>query len=98
MSASRFHSTSVDRKVVEIHLFELIDRCGSTREAAKYASIGTSSIYRITHRVHNTVQRKTATKILKALVRKREEDRVNKKTHIKLKDKQDLFAKIERNL
>ena len=58
------------------YVMELVYRCGTRVEAAKYAGIGVSTIFKITNYGQCTVQVPTAQKLLLALDRRRREDRI----------------------
>ncbi len=74
-----YESTNVDCSEIKPYVTELILRCGSPEKASDYCGVGTSTLYRIRHSYHCTMQHKTAAMIFAALVRKRKEDRQNKK-------------------
>ena len=70
--------TRIDAKAILPHATELAQRCESCEKAAKYAGIGTGTMYRlVVYREYETVQMETARRILDALIRKRQEDRTN---------------------
>lgn len=91
----KYHNTTIDCKKIRPHLKELVDRCGSPAAAAKYALIGTNTVYRITHGINCTVQQETARKILFALEHKREEDKINKSVHERFLKARQAQARLE---
>jgi hypothetical protein len=87
---------NIDCKKIKPHMAELILRCGSPEIAADYAGIGTSTMYRIIHDHHCTVQMRTAQLILDGLQRKRVEDRRNGLVHPSMVKQAHLVARRER--
>jgi|SRR5215831_15308630 len=96
MTYEKYHRTTIDCTKIKPHVKELVDRCGSPVKAAEYALVGQGTIYRIMHSVNCTVQQATARKILIALEHRRQEDRVNKRTHERLLKARQAQARIER--
>jgi hypothetical protein len=78
-----YHRTLIDCSRIKPFLEELVERCDSADVAAEYAGISGSSIYRIRHDEHCTVQRRTAQLILAALENKRDEDLVTERNRRK---------------
>lgn len=91
----KYHATTVPCTNVRPHLNELINRCGSPTAAAKYALVGTNTVYRIMNGVNCNLQRDTAAKIMLALRHKREEDRVNGEVHERLLRARQEQARLE---
>lgn len=97
MTMNKYHVTTVPCDGIRPHLNELINRCGSPVEAAKYALIGTNTVYRIRYGVNCNLQKATAAKIILALKHKREEDRMNGEVHERLLKARKEQARIEDN-
>lgn len=72
-----YDSKMIDCKKILVFAKELILRCGSKEQAARYSEIAVSTFYRITSYEQCSLQVPTAKKLLLALDRKRREDRQN---------------------
>lgn len=72
-----YKPTNVELAKLRPVLKELIDRCGSPEAAGEYASISTSTMYRMIHGYHRTVTQHTARLVILALYQRRKEDRMN---------------------
>lgn len=70
----KYHRSLIDCSRIKPFLEELVVRCGSPEVAAEYIGIGSTSVYRIRHEEHCTMQRRTAQLILSSLEHKRDED------------------------
>jgi len=91
-----YHKTTIDCYKIRPHTAELVDRCGTAQAAGKYALVATSTIRRILHGTHCTVQQETARRILVALEHRRKEDRLNHKVHDRLLKARQRAAQVER--
>jgi len=96
-----YNSTCVPCSKIYEYVMELVYRCGTRVEAAKYAGIGVSTIFKITNYGQCTVQVPTAKKLLLALDRRRREDRAAGHVHPSLlevrRQAEDTEKRIERN-
>lgn len=86
---------NIDCNKIKPHVEELILRCGSPEATAEYIGIGTSTLYRIRHNEHCTMQIRTAQLIMDGLVRRRKEDRKNgiSEAYLRMKQQQALSEK-----
>jgi hypothetical protein len=92
-----YESTNVDCSEIKPYVTELILRCGSPEKASEYCGVGTSTLYRIRHSYHCSMQRATAKKIFESLLAKRREDRENKQISQELlKTKQEQAIREDR--
>ena len=95
MTYEPYHKSTIDCKKIRPHTRELVDRCGDAKAAGAYALVAASTIRRILHGVHCTVQQETARRILVALEHKRIEDRKAHKVHENLVRARQAQARIE---
>jgi hypothetical protein len=91
-----YHKTTIDCFKIRPHTRELVDRCGTAKAAGDYALVATSTIRRILHGTHCTVQQETARRILVALEHRRIEDRKNHAVHENLLKARQRAAQVER--
>jgi len=84
MSYEKYHKSLIDCKQVRPYVKELVLRCGNAKAAGEYSLVAASTIHRILHNVHCTVQQETARKLFLALQHRREEDRKNHEVHDEL--------------
>lgn len=92
-----YHKTTIDCYKIRPHTKELVDRCGSPKAASQYSLVASSTIRRILHGTHCTVQQETARRILIALEHRRIEDRKNHAVHSKLLKARQRAAQVERS-
>jgi len=92
-----YHKTTIDCAKIRPHTKELVDRCGDAKAAGQYALVAGSTIRRILHGTHCTVQKETARRILVALEHRRIEDRKAKRVHENLLRARQEQARIERS-
>lgn len=95
MTYEPYHKTTIDCKKIRPHVKELMDRCGGSVEAGKYALVAHSTLLRIMHGVNCSVQKETARKILLALDHKRQEDKANHEVHERFLKARQEQARIE---
>jgi len=84
MSYEKYHKSLIDCQQIRPYVKELVQRCGNAKAAAEYSLVAASTIGRIMHSVHCTVQHETARKLIIALEHRRIEDRKNHEVHDEL--------------
>ena len=95
MAYAKYERVTVDCAKVRPHVQELVYRCGTAQVASEYAQVGHSTISRILHGYHCTIQQATARKILVALDRKRAEDRKLHAVHERFIEARNNQKRIE---
>jgi len=93
-----YDSQMIDCSKILSFVGELVLRCGSRENAARYASIGVSTIYKVTSYGQCSVQVPTAKKLLLALDRKRREDRAAGHTPQAYREHRISVARAEERL
>src|SRR4029077_3157797 len=95
MSYEKYQRVTIDCDKIRPHTHELVNRYGTIMAAGEYAGVGKSTIARIMHGVNCSIQKATATKIIQALDRRREEDRKNYAVNRRLIAAKQAQARIE---
>lgn len=92
-----YRRATIDCAKLKPFVEELVGRCGSCEEAGRVCGVGKSTLYRILHDYHCTMQRATAAKIMVGLRDRRREDvRLDRRwNNPALKKAIELQARIE---
>ena len=90
-----YHRTLIECSKIRPHVKELVERCGSTGAAAKYALVGHQTVLNVMNNKYCAVQRETARKLLLALEHRREEDHLNNAVHNRLLKARQVQARME---
>jgi hypothetical protein len=93
----KYKPRTIEVSKIVPHLEELVHRCGDLEKTARYCGIGKTTLHRVINRENRTVRMATAQLIMDALVRRREEDRVNYSTNHKLAEARKRQAWLEDN-